>query len=355
MTVFTNLDYKGYNQQVVKLSKQFRYMALTERKECLRLYPEVLMYVENPSEGEMFVAVTMKPSLVLFLNRPSKFIYLVAMALDPTLMCQLTTPQRKKMNGGVVDATAVKSHEDAAHEFNVNSFNVVREHPTHGLATVAMRKIRADNTVLDGQFDDYSLATHQDAMRQIQSILTLARALNEYGQFDMVSVKWLLPCLPVVTHWALPMVAAALGVHMPAYGKLEDQPSDVLETLFAFNGADAFTFWNEETRNLPLPAGCWEAMLRTDGRTLNALDDRDYKHRADPSAKLCKLALSNVSGVDLLLYEGGSQSRTFKRLKLDSLKLGFTEMADQAASEYENVSLAKASKLRKRLVNILGI
>jgi len=241
MTAFTNLDYSDYTNTVVKLSKRFRYMDLSDRKKSLRLFPELLMHVPNPSEVEQFSAVMMKPSLMLFIKEPSQFIRMVAMALDPTLMSQLSAHSMNGLAEGVWDQKKVDFEKRAELEFNINSFNVSRHYPTDGMPALMMVKTRSENTVFEGYFDDAPAATHQDAMQQIHAILTLARALVGRGEINLNSVQWLLPSLPAIEHLGVRFVVAALGLHNPVYGRLDEQPEDILDMFFAFNGSEAYS------------------------------------------------------------------------------------------------------------------
>ena len=353
MTAFTNLDYKAYTKTVAKLSKQFRYMDLRERKKYLRLYPDLLMHVPNPSEGEQFTAVMMKPSLLLFIKNPSKFIYMVAMALEPTLMCQLAVHQMEIFGDAGFDQQRVDFQTTAANEFTGNSFNVTRHYATNGLGTLITERDRKNNQVFEGYFDGAPIATHQDAMQQISSILTLARNLEGRGNLNIDSVKWLLPSLPVLNHWGVPMVLAALGVHNPTYGKLEEQSADVLKTLFEFNGADAYLYWLHQSRDATIADKYWEAMVSRDGWALNFLHDLVRSQGKFPNAKLCKIALSNVSGVALLLLEGSDQS--FKKVKLDSVKAGLDLEMERIGWDLNNSNEAKVERSRKKIIDFLEI
>lgn len=354
MTVLKNLDYEAYTRQVVKLSKSFRYCLLDEQKLCLRWYPEVVLRLPNPNELEMFIAVMMRPILLLFFAEPPNFVRIVAMALDPPLMKQLSAHQAHNFSGKALDLTISTRVQMAAAEFDANSFNVTRHYPKVGHTSFAMAESRSRNLILKGYFVNVPMATHQEAMQQVYSVLTLARELDSKGQKDKDGVGELVSSLPSVNHWALPMMAAALGVYSPAYGKLAEQPNEVLQTIFAFNGADAYFQWAAHASGVPIPARCWEAVLGCDGFALNFLSDRDYQHRADPSAKLCSIALSNASGFELLLFEGGSRSRSFKKLVLDKLRPGRRSIVDRAAFEYPQTgNLAKGKRLRKGVMDFL--
>jgi hypothetical protein len=354
MTAFTNLDYNDYTKTLVKLSKQFRYMDLSDRKKSLRLYPELLMHVPNPSEGEQFAAVMMKPSLLQFIKQPSKFIYMVAMALEPTLMCQLAAHQLDSQDEGVFNQQRHDFQTRAAKEFTGNSFNVTRHYATGGYDTVMMELHRRNNQVFDGYFDGAPIATHQDAMQQIHSILTLARNLEGRGQLNIDSVKWLLPSLPVLNHWGVPMVLAALGLHNPAYGKLEEQSGGVLKTFFEFNGTEAYLYWQKQTDDDDtIPDKYWEVMVSRDGWALNFLQGLGREQGKSPSAKLCKIALSNASGVALLFMEGREQ--TFKKVKLDAVKEGFDLEMRRIAWDLNHGNEAKIERLRKKIIDFLEI
>lgn len=353
MTSFTNLDYNEYTKTVVKLSKRFRYMDLSDRKKSLRLYPELLMHVPNPSEVEQFSAVMMKPSLMLFIKEPSQFIRMVAMALDPTLTSQLSAHSMNGLAEGVWDQQKVDFEKRAELEFIINSFNVSRHYATDGMPALMMEKTRSENIVFEGYFDDAPAATHQDAMQQIHAILTHARALVGRGDINLNSVQWLLPSLPAIEHLGVRLVVAALGVHSPVYGKLDEQPDDVLEMFFEFNGSEAYSYWNKQVRDTLIPEKYWTAMVSKDGWALNFQTGQLRKLGKSPSAKLCKLALSNVSGVELLLFEGLEQS--FKNFKLDSIKEGLQSECRYAANQYDGAGEAKAEKIRKKLIDSLGI
>ena len=353
MTAFTNLDYKTYTKKVAKLSKQFRYMDLRERKKHLCLYPDLLMQVPNPSEGEQFAAVMMKPSLLLFIKNPSQFICMVALALEPTLMCQLAAHQMESFKDAGFNQQSVDFQTTAANEFSGNSFNVTRHYATNGFGTLVTERDRKNNQVFEGYFDGAPIATHQDAMQQISSILTLARNLEGRGQLNIESVKWLLPSLPRLNHWGVPMVLAALGVHNPAYGKLEEQSADVLKTFFEFNGTEAYLYWLHQKADATIADKYWEAMVSRDGWTLNFLYDVVRKQGKSPSAKLCKIALSNVSGVALLLLEGKDQS--FKKVKLDLVTKGLDLEMKQIAWDYNHGNEAKAARIRKKIIDFLEI
>ena len=353
MTAFTNLDYKAYTKKVAKLSKQFRYMDLRERKKHLCLYPDLLMQVPNPSEGEQFAAVMMKPSLLLFIKNPSQFIYMVALALEPTLMCQLAAQQMESFGDAGFNQQSVDFQTTAVNEFAGNSFNATRHYSTNGFNTLVMEHERKNSQVFDGYFDGAPIATHQDAMQQISSILTLARNLEGRGNLNIDSVKWLLPSLPVLNHWGVPMVLGALGVHNPAYGKLEEQSADVLKTFFEFNGTEAYIYWQQHARDATIADKYWEAMVSRDGWALSILHVLVRSQGKSPSAKLCKLAFSNVSGVALLCLEGTGQS--FKKVKLDSVKAGLDLEMKRIGWDLNHTNEAKVERIRKKIIDFLEI